>query len=231
MDPKQLFYDKRLDFYCCYCGNINPNTTDHVPSKVLLDEPYGANLPTVTCCKSCNNSFSKDEVYFACILECIMSGSISKNKLNRDKIKRIFEEMPYLYKRICSSFIKTKNESFFKIEWDRFESIIIKLAKGHLKYECCETAFMKPSYISIKSINAMNESELSLFFDISENTFLPELGSRAYKKVMINENKNLSIIWSIVQENVYAYRICYDNRGRTVKMLIRNYLACEVTWE
>ena len=49
MDPRHLFMDERLTGKCVYCG-AQPETRDHVPSKVLLDEPYAAQLPVVGAC-------------------------------------------------------------------------------------------------------------------------------------------------------------------------------------
>ena len=37
MDPRHLFIDERHTGMCVYCGT-HPDTRDHVPSKVLLDE-------------------------------------------------------------------------------------------------------------------------------------------------------------------------------------------------
>ena len=49
MDPRQLFFDDRFKDACAYCGN-NADTRDHVPSKVLLDEPLPPDLPVVAAC-------------------------------------------------------------------------------------------------------------------------------------------------------------------------------------
>jgi hypothetical protein len=61
------FSDLRLDAQCAYCGSF-PESRDHVPSKILLDEPFPYNLPVVPSCNNCNNGFSKDETYFACAI-------------------------------------------------------------------------------------------------------------------------------------------------------------------
>lgn len=37
MDPRKLFVDERLLEMCAYCGG-QPDTRDHVPSRVLLDD-------------------------------------------------------------------------------------------------------------------------------------------------------------------------------------------------
>jgi hypothetical protein len=38
MDPRHLPVDRRLVGGCVFCGG-EPGTSDHVPSKVLLDDP------------------------------------------------------------------------------------------------------------------------------------------------------------------------------------------------
>ena len=76
MDPRKLFVDERLIGSCVYCGGA-PDSRDHVPSKVLLDDPLPPDLPVVEACSTCNGNFSLDEEYLACFLECVFSGSTS----------------------------------------------------------------------------------------------------------------------------------------------------------
>ena len=52
-----------------------PTNDDHVPSKVLLDRPFPANIHVVETCAECNSGFSADEEYFAAFLGSVMSGS------------------------------------------------------------------------------------------------------------------------------------------------------------
>ena len=87
MDPRQLFVDERHGGICVYCGG-KPTTRDHVPSKVLLDEPFPPDLPVVEACEVCNNGFSLDEQYLACLVEAIMCGTADATLIRRDKIKR-----------------------------------------------------------------------------------------------------------------------------------------------
>jgi hypothetical protein len=91
MNPQHLFVDERFTGMCVYCGR-RPNTRDHVPSRVLLDEPYPAELPVVEACNECNGDFSKDKVYLACVLDCIIAGSADPEMVIRSKIKRILKD-------------------------------------------------------------------------------------------------------------------------------------------
>lgn len=86
MIARNKFSDERLDQMCCYYGNF-PDTRDHVPSKVLLNDPFPENLPVVPCCNGCNQDFSLDEEYFACVIECIVNGSVEIADLKKGKNK------------------------------------------------------------------------------------------------------------------------------------------------
>lgn len=67
---KTKFSDVRLNEMCVYCGAYG-NTMDHVTSKVILDAPLPENLHKIPCRAvfECNQSFSTDEEYFACLME------------------------------------------------------------------------------------------------------------------------------------------------------------------
>jgi hypothetical protein len=103
MDPKHyLFVDERFLGRCVYCGGT-PCTRDHVPSKILLDDPLPANLPIVESCADCNQGFSLDEEYFACFLECVLVGSTDPEFVRRPKVKRALSHNRRLADRIQSA--------------------------------------------------------------------------------------------------------------------------------
>lgn len=91
MDPRHPFMDERHRGGCAYCGT-KPDTRDHVPSRVLLDEPYPLNLPTVDACEDCNASFSRDEQYIACLIDAVVSGSAQPEEVRREKVKRLLAD-------------------------------------------------------------------------------------------------------------------------------------------
>jgi len=70
------FGDKRQIAHCVYCGK-GIETREHTPPKVLLDVPYPENLPVIQACEICNQGYSLDEEYFACLIDKKMgSGTI-----------------------------------------------------------------------------------------------------------------------------------------------------------
>lgn len=109
MDPKKLFIDDRLVGMCAFCGSAS-NTRDHVPSKVFLNEPYPDNLPVVDACFECNNSFSLDEEYLACFLECVIAGGTNNEKVSK-KVRKILEHNPKLENMISTSAVTCDNGS------------------------------------------------------------------------------------------------------------------------
>src|SRR5580700_2734927 len=71
--------------WCIFCGGPE-ETRDHVPSRVFLDQPYPDNLPVVPACHRCNTSFSADEEYLACLIECAKAGSVEEACSARPRI-------------------------------------------------------------------------------------------------------------------------------------------------
>ena len=226
----KTFSDQRLDQMCSYCGDIGIETRDHVPSRILLDEPFPENFPVVPCCLKCNQYFSLDEEYFACAIECILHGTTNVDKLKREKVKAILERKQSLRQRIENSFVLQDGQIHFQIEQDRFENVITKLAKGHAKYETSEPQLDEPLSISMTPLMLMTEEELDKFFAPKEMTKFPEVGSRSL--INLIENTNIPLFqWTTVQENNYLYSVTSDLGTLSVKIVIWDYLAVEVIWD
>lgn len=222
------FSDERLEGRCAYCGEI-PDTRDHVPSKVLLDNPFPAHLPVVASCRTCNEDFSLDEEYFACVLECAVCGTTEIEELKREKIKRILSSKENLYRRVVEAFVEIDGQTFFKIEPERFRNVILKLARGHAKYENSEPRLDEPIKLWVKPINSMTDDEIEEFFSKQTLNLLPEIGSRSFQRLFIDPGNALHSSWITVQPENYRYS--FDlNEGLTIKIFIREYLAVKVVW-
>ena len=230
MKQIKTFSDERLDYMCSYCGQT-PATRDHVPCRILLDDPFPDNLPLVPCCLKCNQEFSLDEEYFACAIECILHGTAEVEKLKREKVKAILSRKEALRQRIENAFVLEGGNKFFKIEEDRLKNVIIKIAKGHAKYENSEPQFEEPSAIWFKPLNSMTTDESDSFFSITSFDKTPEVGSRALQRLIIDNDKNVLSCWITVQENNYKYSVNVGLGVLTVKIIVWDYLAIEVTWE
>lgn len=229
MDPKKLFADER--FNCCvYCGG-EPTTDDHVPSKVLLDKPYPANLPVVKACEACNNGFSVDEEYVACFPECVLSGSTDPESIRRLKIKRILTDKPALREKIrASSQAVSPAHISWSVEIERANNVVLKLARGHAAYELSEPVLSEPEHISIVPLSQLSPDERTAFETPPVETVAPELGSRAFSRITVAGNDVLMDNgWQVVQPGLYRYLVTYS-QAKAVRVVLGEYLACEVIW-
>lgn len=222
--------DIRLDEMCSYCGK-RPGTKDHVPSKVLLEQPFPENLAVVPCCDRCNQGFSLDEEYLACLLECIIEGTTDVEKLKREKIKDILKKKESLRIRIQNSMSIVDGVTNFEAESSRVQNVLLKLAKGHAKYENSEPMLTSPDSLGFMPIHLMTQEQYDEFTSSIELQSFPEVGSRALYNVVLNENNEVFSNWVTVQSDSYYYSVISSFGRTTVRIIIREYLAAQVIWE
>ncbi len=233
MDPRHLFKDERLDGFCVYCGAA-PDTRDHVPAKVLLDEPYPSNLPVVDACEKCNESFSLDEQYLSCFLECVMCGTAEPSDLKRPNVQRILRENPALKHRLQDSKKKDLlGNLLWQPEQTRFRKIATKLARGHVAYELYPK-LEEPAKVDFAPLPALHAQNRAAFEDvISEGLdLLPEIGSRAFLRALGKKPDQFEQTggWVVVQPGRYRYAVV-ETSGILVRIVLSEYLGCEVHWE
>lgn len=216
---------------CVFCGG-RPNTKDHCPSKVLLDEPFPANLPVVLACRECNNSFSKDERYLACFLECVICGSADPAFLERENIKRILHDQPKLASQIASTHsIGPAGGMVWEADMQRVRNVIVKLARGHLDYELSLQEIGEPNVVDISPMSTMTADQLD-FFECPEPgpaALWPEIGCRAFMRMLPTGDK-INDDWQEVQDRRYRYLIG-QTQGNFVHIALSEYLACRIAWE
>lgn len=229
-DPRKLFVDERLTGMCVFCGG-RPNTRDHCPSKVLLDEPFPPNLPVVNACERCNQSFSKDEQYLACFIECAISGSTDPSSLRRTNIARILQSTPQLASQIQASMVDDPiGGQTWRADMDRVRSIVVKLARGHLDFELSIQEMDEPDEVVIVPLARMCEAQRT-FFECPEPgpaAIWPELGSRAFMRMFPSGDK-VADGWLDIQEGRYRYLVG-QTQGNFVHIVLSEYLACRVAW-
>ncbi len=230
MEQLRDYGDERQVACCVYCAGAT-ETRDHVPSRVLLDEPYPANLPVVPACQSCNEAFALDEEYVACLLECTLVGSTNPAEIHRDKISEILSRRPALASRLE----KARHESLFgevsfAIERERVRKVALKLARGHAAFELNEPQFDEPISVALLPLPLMTADQRERFESPPASNLWPEVGiwpevgSRALHRIATGE------IWVVVQPSRYRYLTSVDD-GVVVRMVLSEYLACEVRWE
>ena len=231
MEQIKCYGDQRNKGFCVHCGGLY-ETDDHVPSKVLLDEPYPENLIVCPSCLSCNNLLSKDEAYVACLLECVLAGDADPARLHRPKIARLLEGNPALLKRLQTARSQGTSEPIWSIESDRVRTIVLKLARGHAAYEYNEPRLEAPAHIEFKPLISMQEPEREVFEGSSDAGMAswPEVGTRAMGRLLVVGSRVFDEGWIVVQEGNYRFRVSQED-GLTVKIVLREYLACRVVWE
>jgi hypothetical protein len=228
VDPRKLHteygLDSRLEYQgCAFCGGT-PSTIDHVPSKTLLTKPYPANLPTVPACIDCNQGFSKDEQYLACLLDCVIHGSTHSVDLP-ESTRKTFKRSPTLAERIArGSYINEKSELVWVPEKDRVENVAVKLARGHTLYDLSCHELETPSVVSCVPLMSMSDNQRHAFEGAGagqRTTWPGEIGSRAFLRAVGSNG-----LWITVQAGRYRYAI---ENGWT-QIVIAEYLGCTVIW-
>ena len=134
MDQLRNYADDRLIRGCIYCDG-SEETRDHVPSRVFLDSPLPENLPVVAACWSCNNGFSRDEEYVACLIESAIAGSTNPDHIGRPEIANILRRSPALRARIEGAKSCEDGQILFGFEPERVKNVLLKLARGHAAFE------------------------------------------------------------------------------------------------
>jgi hypothetical protein len=230
MEHLNSYADDRLVVGCIYCHG-DTDTREHVPSRILLDEPYPENLPVLPACAKCNQGFSLDEEYFACLIECARTGSI--DKVERPKIRRILQDSPALAAHIMQARTVADNgEVVFKTENDRVRSVVVKLARGHAVYELDEQKPEEPSHVMIAPLHTLDTRAREHFENPPTPSAWPEVGTRALQRVaisMVGTPAALDSDWIDVQEGQYRYFAIAED-AVMVRFVVGEYLACEVIW-
>lgn len=224
------YADSRNKGFCVHCGGPY-ETDDHVPSKVLLDEPYPENLIVCPSCLKCNNDLSADETYLACLLECVIAGEATPSGLRRAKIAKVLEHNETLRLRIERARSDCDGGKIWAAENDRIRAVVLKLARGHAAYELNQPQMQKPDYLDFRPLSTLSERERGAF-ERTEGIGLaawPEVGSRAMQRLLVVDGDVFTEGWITVQDGNYRFNVS-DENGMAVKIVLREYLACRVIW-
>jgi hypothetical protein len=222
------YADKRQISFCVYCGGP-PETRDHVPSRILLDQPYPDNLTVVPACRRCNEGVSKDEEYLACLLECVTSAATTQSELKDRKVARILATRPAIRARLEAARYERDGAQAFHVEVDRVTKVMQKLAQGHAAFELNEPQLGDHPTTVFRPFAEMREREIDQFETPPATSIWPEVGSRAVLQILSNE-RGPSARWITVQPGRYRYLACTLRDGVLVRFVLRGYLACEVCW-
>lgn len=230
----ELFFDERLRGWCILCGEpLVPDATsrDHVPSRILLDKPYPADLPVVFACTSCNRGLSLDEEYVAAVIDCALVGSAQPSAQHRPKIRRILERGGGLLTLLGHAQRAISSGPAFEIDRVRMTRVLRKLAHGHWFYQNAEVMVnWAHSTVGWVALHMMSVTEREAFEAPFLSPILPELGSRQFIAAVTSDFAAL-YAWQIVQTNRYRYMAGMDEQGAFVRIVLSEYLAAVVSFQ
>lgn len=226
MQHLNSYADSRFMMSCAFCGG-KTETRDHCPSRVFLDEPYPENLPIVPACGACNNGFSLDEEYVACLISCTIAGSTDPALLRREKTSRILRGKSALRSRLEASWNMVGAGIEFQPESERVTSVITKLAQGHALHELGESCHEPLTELVIRPLLHFSSDERSWFEHPEAATVWPEIGSRAMQRLALGGGVSP---WIEVQEERYRFH-AQAGRGIELRIVLHEYLAAYCRWE
>lgn len=241
MDQLRDYADARLVSGCIYCGDPEA-TREHAPSKVLLDSPYPENLPVVAACRPCNNGFSSDEEYLACLIESVIAGTTKLDKIERPSIAKLLARSPALLARIEQARYESEGRTYFSIEEERVKNVALKLARCHAVFELSQLCSDEPKSFWCAPLELLSEETRETFDSAHVTHMLGEVGSRGMQRQYVvqlplkngdGHSSALGFIatdWVDVQEGRYRYLAIHEAGEVCVRIVIREYLACEVVW-
>ncbi len=210
MDPRKLPVDQRLIGFCVYCG-ADPDPRDHVPPKVLLDDPLPPDLPVVQACSTCDGGFSLDEEYLACFPECVLSGSTDPELLSRHKIKSILTRKVKLARRIQ---FNCRTSGHGTLTWEpeehRVRNVVIKPARGHAAFELGLPQFEAPDDMQVLPFAAMSDVDRNAFENAGTGVVClwPEIGSWSFFRALgLRPYTDQAGPWVLLQPERYRYAV------------------------
>ena len=217
---KQLknYADDRNSNICIYCHS-GQLTKEHAPSKILLDEPFPPNLPVVASCLNCNNKYSYDEEYVACLIEVMRTNATNIDMIKRNKIKTAMNKNSKLSKLF---FVEDKSH-LLKISAGKIKNIFVKLSKSHISFELNELIYNDNYTIRYMILNT--EDEKMKANNLNPEHLFPEVGSRLFQKIISNGGNS----WQIVQDNQYRYSISYSCHLE-VRIIVSEYFYSIFEW-
>jgi hypothetical protein len=226
MRDYQCFGDERTLGFCAFCGDA-PQDRDHCPSKILLDDPLPEDPPYVPSCRKCNESFSLDEEYLACLIECVLAGTTELDKLRRPKIARTLAHAKELHARLEAAKQLDGTQTIFAVEHERVQSVLIKLAQGHALHELHEACPRPPNEFRYRPLTMLTGEQRS-FFEHPPSpagiSLWPEVGSRAMQRIVESGDE-----WIVLQPGRYRYAASLHN-GISVRLVLSEFIAGFVRW-
>jgi hypothetical protein len=131
---------------------------------------------------------------------------------------------------------------FFIAEEARVKTVILKLARGHAAFELSWPLRQEPNSVMWWPVSLMTDQEKESFDAAYITPIFGEVGSRGMQRLLVSQVKlqsrtgqasTIDLLvndWVDVQDGRYRYLAIHDNNEIKIKIVIAEFLACEVTW-
>ena len=219
MNQMRDFSDERISSRCCFCGG-DGSTGDHVPSKAFFDEPFPENLMIVRCCKECNNSFSADEEYAACVIEVARCGSLD---VEREKVKRMLAHNQTGCTGVLSAAETIRTSVSPRVNDSKIEKIMGKIARGLATF--LAGMWVRDIQCEMMILSKLSHEERMAFEESQGHEIWPEVGSRLMQMMVVCDHDVLMPQWEVCQKDRFRYLIIQKSDYCEVRMVFSEYLA------
>ena len=119
---------------------------------------------------------------------------------------------------------------------------MLKLARGHAAFELSQPCREKPDHFWCGPLAVMSQEVRESFDAPHEQEMFGEVGSRGLQRMLVTqmflrshtgEESEVRLLlndWVDVQDGYYRYLAIDDISGLVIRIVIAEYLACEVAW-
>jgi hypothetical protein len=193
---------------CIYCG-APADSRDHVPPRLLLEDPPPPNRLPVPACRSCNNGYSDDERYVRDVLHLVGFGKISREKTAPGGVvARSLRHSPRLGQMMNRAHVPGENGRLrFAPDFDRFSRVMVKIAFGlwFERYQRCAAV----SAFTCEKVDHSQCMSPWLADLISPPGKWPEVGSRKLCRLAAGwpgqQDTSRSRNWTKVQAGIFEF--------------------------
>lgn len=211
--------------HCIYCG-APASTRDHVPPKVLLDQPYPPNLRTVPSCRDCNSGASLDEQYFLVLLGHVASSrSIEAKLAPGGLIDRTLSYAPALEERLLRALDVDEDTGnpVIKPEMQRVKRVVQKIAVGlfALRYGRAP-AGDQVSHVGLYPYKPKDERPLPYFIATFTERFKSKqwrnVQCGAFSYIFVRDPRHSGKVWCVMDISQSLWAVVHLPNPKSAKL-------------
>jgi hypothetical protein len=155
----------------------------------------------------------------------------------------ILRRSPALQAHIAASKGEAEGRIQFAVDGARVARVVLKLTRGHAFFELSQPCRDDPTKLMWSPIAALTPDEREEFEAPHIPQVYGEVGSRGMQRLIVTQftlrsatggetrGGFLALDWINVQEERYRYIAVHDVDHVRVRLVIGEYLACDVMWE